>query len=453
MRRTIAILLIVGLSMMTACSRGKSVPVSPARLQPQDEPELRFAVELAVRALEQLQRSRPAAAYRDLLAAEARALQVVPRGPRQPLDLLSRRLPEAWAGQDLMVLKQKLQLDLERGGSGFGSSGEAGRLGRGSSGGLRQGGPEQPSGVTTEFSPPGNEIDLLSTSQGADSLSPLAKPVAGPQEGGTKVERLVESQDGVAIREETLFPASSPESSQQDGSGAGAKNTLQEVPALDPGHLGVASIPTAPGSSSTVAAARSPQGSRTLGAPSSSDVDTASFVRNELERLMVEFGEVDLRLPEEVVEEVRQRIAMYQGQDRKFFQSSLNRSVHYVPMIELILAKRGVPADMAYMALVESGFRPDALSSSGARGLWQFLPATASTTGSSSTGVKTQERIQFAPQWLPGNTSWIFFHFLAPSPGFWPWQPTMRGKTPFSPASRSWTTPLRRGIFGTFAPV
>jgi hypothetical protein len=51
------------------------------------------------------------------------------------------------------------------------------------------------------------------------------------------------------------------------------------------------------------------------------------------------------------------------------------------PAVEPILRNRGVPAELSAVILVESGGRVDALSSKGARGLWQLMPDTARRYG------------------------------------------------------------------------
>ena len=52
-----------------------------------------------------------------------------------------------------------------------------------------------------------------------------------------------------------------------------------------------------------------------------------------------------------------------------------------MPVIAPILREEGVPAELAGVVLVESGGLPAALSPKGARGLWQFMPATARRYG------------------------------------------------------------------------
>lgn len=49
----------------------------------------------------------------------------------------------------------------------------------------------------------------------------------------------------------------------------------------------------------------------------------------------------------------------------------------YLPYIEKKLKEAGIPDDFKYLAIAESGLRNESLSSAGAGGIWQFVPATA----------------------------------------------------------------------------
>lgn len=59
----------------------------------------------------------------------------------------------------------------------------------------------------------------------------------------------------------------------------------------------------------------------------------------------------------------------------------LKRSTRYLPMIETMLSRAGLPDDLKYVALAESALRPHAGSSKGAIGFWQFLPETGRRHG------------------------------------------------------------------------
>lgn len=58
----------------------------------------------------------------------------------------------------------------------------------------------------------------------------------------------------------------------------------------------------------------------------------------------------------------------------------IKRANRAFPVIEPILAKYGVPDDFKYLAVIESGL-VNAVSPAGARGIWQFMPATAKEKG------------------------------------------------------------------------
>jgi membrane-bound lytic murein transglycosylase D len=58
--------------------------------------------------------------------------------------------------------------------------------------------------------------------------------------------------------------------------------------------------------------------------------------------------------------------------------ASMERAGKYKTMIQRALTDQGVPQDLIYLAVAESGFQPQALNSrSGAGGMWQFMPTGA----------------------------------------------------------------------------
>ncbi len=59
----------------------------------------------------------------------------------------------------------------------------------------------------------------------------------------------------------------------------------------------------------------------------------------------------------------------------------LKRSTRYLPVIEAMLSRAGLPDDLKYIALAESALRPHVGSPKGAIGFWQFLPATGRRYG------------------------------------------------------------------------
>lgn len=66
---------------------------------------------------------------------------------------------------------------------------------------------------------------------------------------------------------------------------------------------------------------------------------------------------------------------------RDAFAEYLARSGRYVPMMSEKLAERGMPQDLIYLSMIESGFNPTAYSSAEASGLWQFIEETGERYG------------------------------------------------------------------------
>lgn len=66
---------------------------------------------------------------------------------------------------------------------------------------------------------------------------------------------------------------------------------------------------------------------------------------------------------------------------RDIVEMGLQRAGRYRTMIESTLKKEGLPLDLFYLAQAESAFKPRAVSSMGARGIWQFMPYTGQEYG------------------------------------------------------------------------
>jgi len=65
----------------------------------------------------------------------------------------------------------------------------------------------------------------------------------------------------------------------------------------------------------------------------------------------------------------------YTQKGHNTLEHSFERSGRYKPMIQRVLAEEGVPQDLIYLAVAESGFQPQAVSrKSKAGGMWQFMP-------------------------------------------------------------------------------
>ncbi|GAB4237282.1 MAG: hypothetical protein OHK0028_14510 [Deltaproteobacteria bacterium] len=74
-------------------------------------------------------------------------------------------------------------------------------------------------------------------------------------------------------------------------------------------------------------------------------------------------------------------IRYFQTAGRKKFELYLSRSGKYAGMMQKILARYGLPEDLVYVALIESGFSPKAYSVAKAAGPWQFISETGRRYG------------------------------------------------------------------------
>ncbi|MCK9175533.1 MAG: LysM peptidoglycan-binding domain-containing protein [Desulforhopalus sp.] len=90
-------------------------------------------------------------------------------------------------------------------------------------------------------------------------------------------------------------------------------------------------------------------------------------------------GEVKEKIydfPVELNNQVRTYIHIFQTSQRQDFVKKLCRSGRYLEIMEKEFAACGIPTDLAYLSMVESGFNPVARSQANAVGLWQFMAST-----------------------------------------------------------------------------
>lgn len=87
------------------------------------------------------------------------------------------------------------------------------------------------------------------------------------------------------------------------------------------------------------------------------------------------------KLPDEDHHKVDLWIRYFTGQGRELMQNYLERSTRYIALMKVILKEQGLPEDLVYIALIESGFNPKAHSRSNAVGYWQFIKGTGRRFG------------------------------------------------------------------------
>lgn len=102
---------------------------------------------------------------------------------------------------------------------------------------------------------------------------------------------------------------------------------------------------------------------------------TDSEIRERLSRLTSEVA------PPRFTPAVKSYINTYMVKKRPHTEAMLGRMSMYFPMFEKYLSENNLPTDLKYLSIVESALNPNAVSRSGAVGLWQFMPPTGKENG------------------------------------------------------------------------
>jgi membrane-bound lytic murein transglycosylase D len=89
---------------------------------------------------------------------------------------------------------------------------------------------------------------------------------------------------------------------------------------------------------------------------------------------------------------IRNHIHVYTVKKRDKFSVMLGLKDYYFPMIEDIFDSYGLPAELKYMAVIESALNPNAVSRMGATGLWQFMYSTGRMYGLTINSVVDERR-------------------------------------------------------------
>ncbi len=74
-------------------------------------------------------------------------------------------------------------------------------------------------------------------------------------------------------------------------------------------------------------------------------------------------------------------VTHFQTRGKTWFRSWIERSTRYMPFIQKELRSEGLPQDLAFMVMIESGFNANAESHAAAVGPWQFIQPTAERYG------------------------------------------------------------------------
>ncbi len=87
------------------------------------------------------------------------------------------------------------------------------------------------------------------------------------------------------------------------------------------------------------------------------------------------------QIPMILNDSVENHLEYFKTRGRNIFQLWLDRSARYIPLMKDIFRDKNLPEDLVYVAMIESGFNPYAVSWAHAVGPWQFMPATGKSYG------------------------------------------------------------------------
>ncbi len=108
--------------------------------------------------------------------------------------------------------------------------------------------------------------------------------------------------------------------------------------------------------------------------------DITSFRLSDAEGPKVTDDELE-QIPTEINPMVEKWIAYFQGRGRPHMERYLSRSTRYMKLMKKVLRDNGLPEDLVYIALIESGFSHKATSHAAAVGYWQFIRGTGKRYG------------------------------------------------------------------------
>jgi membrane-bound lytic murein transglycosylase D len=108
--------------------------------------------------------------------------------------------------------------------------------------------------------------------------------------------------------------------------------------------------------------------------PAPPSPETAKAIADDVESIG---HDIDIPLNDRVLSYVQ----LFTGRLKGYLEDGLSRGARFLPMIQEVFRAEGLPLDLAYVPLVESAFKTNALSRASAKGMWQFMRPTALENG------------------------------------------------------------------------
>ncbi len=99
------------------------------------------------------------------------------------------------------------------------------------------------------------------------------------------------------------------------------------------------------------------------------------------EKIFYTTGELDKNIPTKGMPAVARQYSHFLNKGRITMEKFSQRSEDYLGHAREVFRKRGMPEELAFLAIVESGYNTTIKSHAGAAGAWQFMPYTGMSYG------------------------------------------------------------------------
>lgn len=132
--------------------------------------------------------------------------------------------------------------------------------------------------------------------------------------------------------------------------------------------------------------------------PGGRSVDFSDFVESVYHDQLIAKKEYP-RFKMALTPEVTRHLAHYSDRDRKFVVKSYNNRQIYLAEIRELFKREGVPLELINVGAVESKFNPNAVSRSGAAGIWQFMKPTGRSYDLTINFIRDERRDPVKSSW------------------------------------------------------
>jgi membrane-bound lytic murein transglycosylase D len=119
---------------------------------------------------------------------------------------------------------------------------------------------------------------------------------------------------------------------------------------------------------------------------------TSEELTREAARVKAAEAGVQYDFPIDLNDKVLAWVRAFTQEKKGFMEGALSRGSRFMPMIRQVFAEEGVPQDLAFLAVIESGFHNNARSYAKAVGMWQFMRSTGRIYGLKGNGWVEERR-------------------------------------------------------------